>query len=287
MHTLAEIPPWEWPVDANDDILQVLADGESPEAERLLAAELAGDLTVMNDVLAEELLRILASPGEPETLRARAAISLGPVVEEGEIGGFEEPDILAVTEGVLRRAKASLRELYHDPEIPKKVRRCALEASVRASEPWHPGAIRAAFHDGDPEWRLTAVFSMRFVPGFDDEIVEALGDDDAEVLYQAVCAAGDQGVDGAWACVRRLVLAAASGALILPDDPDAEWSILLAAMNAVASIRPLEAHETLSGLVESEDEDISEAALEVLDMVEGLWVDEDEDDDGEDEPTWH
>jgi tetratricopeptide (TPR) repeat protein len=287
MHTLAEIPPWEWPVDANDDILRVLADVESPEAERLLAAELAGDLTVMNDVLAEELLRILASPGEPETLRARAAISLGPAVEEGEIGGFEEPDILAVTEGVLRRAKASLRELYHDPEIPKKVRRCALEASVRAPEPWHPGAIRAAFHDPDPEWRLTAVFCMRFVQGFADEIVEALGDDDTEVLYQAVCAAADQGVDGAWPYVRRLVLAAASGALIVPDDPDAEWSILLAAMNAVASIRPLEAHETLSGLVESDDEEISEAAIEVLDMVEGLWMDEDEDDYGEDEPTWH
>lgn len=289
MHTLAEVPPWEWPIDANDEILRVLTDRESPETERLLAAELAGDLTVMDDILAEELLRILASPGEPETLRANAAISLGPAVEEGEIGGFEDPDILAVNEGVLRRAKASLRDVYHDPEIPKEVRRSALEASVRAPEPWHPGAIRAAFHDGDPEWRLTAVFSMRFVPGFDDEIVEALGDDDAKILYQALCAAGDQGVDGAWPYVRRLVLAAASGAPILPDDPDAEWSILLAAMNAVASIRPLEAHETLSGLVESDDEDISEAALDVLVMVEGLWMDEDEDEDdyGEDEPTWH
>jgi hypothetical protein len=136
---------------------------------------------------------------------------------------------------------------------------------------------------------------MRFIPGFNDEIVEALADGDTEILYQAVCAAGDQEVDGAWSFIRRLVLGAASGAPILPDDPDADWSILLAAMNAVASIRPLEARETLSGLVESDDEDISEAALEALDIVEGLWDHEDEDEDeyGEDEfeqvdeTTWH
>ncbi len=285
MHTLAETPPWEWPANANEEVLQVLTDGESPEAERLLAAELGGDLTVMDDALAEEFLRILASPGETKTLRAKAAVSLGPAVEEGEIGGFEDPDMLAVTQGVFRRVKASLRDLYHDPEIPREVRRSALEASVRAPEPWHPGAIRAAFYDGDPKWRLTAVFCMRFVQGFDDEIVEALGDDDAKTLHQALCAAGDQEVDGAWSHVRGFVLAASSGALILLDDPDAEWSLLLAAMNAVASIRPLEAHETLSGLVESDDEDISEAALEVLDMVDGLWMAED--DYGEDEPTWH
>jgi len=285
MHTLAGTPPWDWPANVNDEILAVLRNQEALKSERLLAVELAGDLGVIDDIMAEELLRILTSSGETETLRAQAAISLGPAFEEAEIGGFEDPDTLAVSEGMIQRAKASLRDLYHDPQIPKGVRRCALEASVRAPERWHPGAIRAAFHDSDPEWRLTAVFCMRFLPGFDDEIVEALNDDDVEVHLQAVQAAGDQGVDGAWSYVRRLVLVAASGAPILPDDPDAERSLLWAAMNAVGRIRPLEAHETLSGLLESDDQDISEAAFEVLDLVEALWTPHDED--GEDEPTWH
>jgi len=275
MYTLADTPPWDWPIDVNDKI------------------ELAGNMVVIDDGLTEELLRILASPEETDSLRARAAISLGPALEEADIGGFEDPDMLTVSEGMIQQAKASLQGLHNDPQIPKEVRRAALEASVRAPEPWHPGAIRTAFHDGDSEWRLTAVFCMRFIPGFDEEIVEALADGDAEILYQAVCAAGDQEVDGAWSFIRRMVLGAASGAPILPDDPDAEWSILLAAMNAVASIRPLEAHETLSGLVESDDEDISEAALEALDIVEGLWDHEDEDEYDEDEfeqvdeTTWH
>jgi uncharacterized protein (UPF0147 family) len=285
MYTLAEIPPWDWPSDANEVILRVLKDGEAAEAERLLAAELAGDLIVLDDDLAEELLRILANQDEKDTLRAHAAISLSPALEEADIEGSENSGDLTLSEGVLLRVKASLRNLYQDPGIPKEVRRRALEASVRAPEPWHPGAIRAAYHDGDRDWKLTAMFCMRFVKGFDDEIVEALGIDDAEILYEAVQAAGDQGVDDAWPYVRQIVLAAASGAPILPDDLDAERSFLIAAMNAVANIRPHEALETLSGLIESEDEDISEAALEIMDWVEGLWMDDDDEGDGE--PTWH
>jgi tetratricopeptide (TPR) repeat protein len=283
MHTLAGTPTFDWPADAGEHILAVLRDRGAPESERLLATELAGDPVVLDDFLVEELLRILAGATESETLRCRAAIALGLALEESELDGLEEPDAPPVTERLLLRAKASLRDLYHDPEIPKEVRRCALEASVRAPEPWHPGAVRAAYHDGDQDWKLSAVFCMRFIPGFDEEIVEALDIDDVDVLYQAVCAAAAHGVDGAWSQVQQLIQAAASGAPILPDDPDAEWSLLLAAMDALVSIRPLEAAETLSGLIESDDEELSEAALEALDLVYGYW----DMDEGDDDTTWH
>jgi hypothetical protein len=287
MHALGAIPPWEWPADAKDAILAVLRDEEAPAEERLLGAELAGDLVVMDDELAEELLRILTDPREPEDFRATAAISLGPALEEAEIPEFDDLDAAAVSEPVIGRAKSALRDCYRDPSTPKQVRRLALEASVRAPEPWHAGAVRAAYHDGDREWKLTAVFCMRFVRGFDDEVVEALGSDDAEILYEAVCAARDQEVEGAWPHVRHLVMAASRGAPLLPDDPDAEWSLLLAAMNAVANIRPMEAHDTLAGLVDSDDEAIAEAAMEVLDMVEAFWMaDDEEDEEDEDDLTW-
>jgi uncharacterized protein (UPF0147 family) len=285
MHVLAETPPWDWPAHVDAEILAVLRDREALPSERLLAAELAGDLIVLHDTLAEELLRILASPEESEALRAQAAISFGAALEEADVEGFDDRGPPAASEAMLRRAQAALRDTYQDPGVPKEVRRRALEGSVRAPEPWHTGAVRAAYHDGDREWMLTAVFCMSFVQGFDAEIVEALQSGDAKILLHAVQAAGDMGVDDAWPFVERLVLSAASGETLLPDDPYIETPLLLAAMSAVAGIRPEEAHETLSGLVESEDEDVAETAQEILDMVEGLWAQDDEDDDLE--PTWH
>jgi hypothetical protein len=57
------------------------------ESNRLVAAELAGDLTVINDDLADTLLTIVCGADEPEQLRARAAISLGPVLKQAETDG--------------------------------------------------------------------------------------------------------------------------------------------------------------------------------------------------------
>ena len=55
VHTLAETPPWDWPADAHDEILAVLRNQEAPTPDRLLAVQLAGDLVVLNDVLAQEV----------------------------------------------------------------------------------------------------------------------------------------------------------------------------------------------------------------------------------------
>jgi hypothetical protein len=42
------------------------------------------------------------------------------------------------------------------------------------------------------------VFSMRWVRGFDDQILKALKSEDPEINYQAVIAAGNWELDGAW-----------------------------------------------------------------------------------------
>jgi hypothetical protein len=61
--------------------------------------------------------------------------------------------------------------------------------------------------------------------------------------------------------------------------------LLLAAIDAAASIRPREARETLSDLATSDDEEIAEAADEAIAMAEAA-SDLDEEEDEEDAGEW-
>src|SRR5580693_7025418 len=154
---LLDIPPWDWPRDAGKMFQKALIDRRANESDRLVAANLAGDLTVMNDDLADALLAVVGSADESERLRAKAAISLGPILEHADMDGFEDPDDVPITDLTFRNIQDSLRKLYLDTSNPKEVRRRILEASVRAPEAWHQDAIGAAYSKGDKEWMLTAV----------------------------------------------------------------------------------------------------------------------------------
>ncbi len=267
---LAEIPPWDWPEDTGKMLLDTLRDNQAEEGNRLLATELAGDFNVINGELADMLLSIVREGDESEQLRAKAAIALGPVLEQADIDGFEDPDDVPISEGEFVSIQESLRKLYLNAEIPNEVRRRILEASVRAPQDWHQGAVRAAYSSGDEEWELTAVFSMRWIRGFDQQILEALTSDNEEILYEAVCAAGDWQVDAAWPHVSALV-----------KSEETEKYLLLAAIEAVAGIRPLEASMALDHLLNSHDEDIVETVYDSLAMTGGLLDDsfDEEDDD--------
>jgi hypothetical protein len=181
LKTLLDTPPWDWPGDAGRIFRKTLVDQRANESDRLVAAKLAGDFTVINDDLAEALLRVVGSANEPEQLRATAAISLGPVLKQAETDGFEDPDDVPISQQTFRNIQDSLQKLYLDNNTPKGVRRRILEASVRAPEPWHQDAIRYAYSTGDKEWMLTAVFSMYWVRGFDDQILAALNSSDPEI----------------------------------------------------------------------------------------------------------
>src|SRR6266567_1558258 len=262
---LRDIPPWEWPEGAGKMFLDILRGGRATEADRLLAAELAGDFTVINDELVDVLLSILRSGDEPEKLRGQAAISLGPVLEYADMHGFEEADDIPIAERTFHRIQESLRKLYMDAGVPKDVRRQILEGSVRAPQDWHGEAVRAAYGSADEAWRLTAVFCMRFVRGFDEQILEALDSTNPDIHYEAVRAAGARGVDAAWPHIAALVTSGGT------DKP-----LLLAAIEAVASIRPRETAEILDDLTDSDDEDIVEAVSEAMTMAEGLADEDDE-----------
>jgi hypothetical protein len=267
LKTFTDTPPWEWPEDADKIFLEALRNDQADESERLLAAELAGDSTVINDELADELLVIVSDDKESDSLRARAAISLGPALEYAFIDGFEDPDDVPISENKFHEIQEMLCNLYLDTGVPTEVRRRILEASVRAPQDWHPDAIREAYASADEFWRLTAVFCMQFVRGFDEQILEALDTKNQDVHYEAVCAAGNWQVDAAWPHIAALITA-----------EDTEKNLLLAAIEAVAGIRPQEAEEILIDLIESEDEDIAEAASEAMAMTGAFFDDEDEDD---------
>jgi HEAT repeat protein len=272
LKTLQDTPPWDWPRDAANRFQEILINHRADESDRLIAAELAGDPTVINDRLAESLITIIRNPDEVERLRATAAIALGPVLDLADTDGFEDPEDVPITQRVFRSIQVSLQNLHFDNRIPKEVRRRILEASVRAPAGWHQDAIRAAYSSGDRDWMLTAVFSMRWIGGFDDQILEALKSADSEIRCEAVHAAGNWGLTRAWTHIAALV-----------QDTDAPKPLRLAAIGSLASIRPEEAPDLLMDLADSNDEEIAEAVDEAIAMAEAF---PDEGDEKEDEGFW-
>jgi HEAT repeat protein len=256
---LKQTPPWDWPEDADRTLFEILANSKVDDSDRVVAAELAGSITVINDELVEVLLSILQGASETEELRCMAAISLGPILELADTDGFDDPEDVPISEDTFHQIQESLYGMFQDAAAAKTVRRRVLEASIRAPQDWHKNAIRTAYSSNDEDWILTAVFSMRWVHGFNSEILEALDNDNQDIHYEAVCAAGNWEVDAAWPHVLELV-----------SSEDTDKYIRLAAIESLATIRPLEAEEILLELVGSDDGDIADAAHEALAMARGL-----------------
>jgi hypothetical protein len=268
---LQDMEPWQWPPNAAKLFLEILTDTNASTKDRLTAADLAGDFTVINDRLSDALLKIAGNAAEPAELRAAAAISFGAVLEQGDLFGFEDPDDVPVTEETFERIQSTLHDLYSDRSVPVLVRRRALEASIRAQQDWHPEAVAQAYSSGDRDWRLTAVFAMRWVRGFDDLILQALQSTDPEIHIEAVQAAGD-----------REVKAAEIHLLGLIRDAATAKPLLLAAIEAVAGVAPADAATILSDLLDSDDEEIADAAEEAIDSakVREMAQDDDADENG-------
>jgi HEAT repeat protein len=109
---------------------------------------------------------------------------------------------------------------------------------------------------------------MRFVRGFNDQVLEALESENQDIHYEAVCAAGNWGLDAAWPHIVGL---------LAKDETDK--SLRLAAIEAIANIRPQEAAGILVDFTESDDEDIVDAAYEAMALAGGIPDDEYDDKD--------
>ena len=281
---LRDIPPWEWPKEAGQLFLTVMSDREAPEEDRLLAAELGGDFTVVNDDLAITLLSLGQDARETEEMRTTALISLGAALEHSYVTEFEDPDDIVIGEETYIHIIKSLHGMYFDAGVPEEVRRRVLEVAVRAPQDWHQEAVRGAYNSGDELWKLSAVFCMRYIRGFDDQIIEALDSTDQETLFHAVCAAGAWEVGEAWPHVKAVITGKAS-------DKD----LLISAFESAATVNPPEAIELLGDFIYHEDREIAEAAIEAMALAKGLSSLEDYDDmdddiegyDDEDDDFYH
>ncbi|MDY6824689.1 MAG: hypothetical protein SWH68_12975 [Thermodesulfobacteriota bacterium] len=267
---LYNTPPWEWPDNAGKTIYGVLCDVNVAPGERTMAAELAGDVTVIDDHMAKTLLSILQNNAEDDMLRCQAAISLGPVLEETYLQENDEADEIEVDMGLsfslFEEMQRDMQHIYMNADVPQLVRRRSLEASVRAPRQWHRNAVRAAYASGNYYWQLTAVFCMGYVDGFNDQIIEALTDERKSIRFEAVCAAGNQGLTAAWPHIQKIL-----------KDAQTDKDLLVAAIDAVAPMHPEKAGGVVGPFIESPDPDIAEAALECLFMADAL-LDLDDDD---------
>lgn len=275
---LADTAPWDWPANAGELILEVLRNRGADLEDRALAAEMAGDTVVVNDALAGELLRVLETDGEPEELRGSAAIALGPALEQSDTDGTtdddEDDELAVISRAMFDRIRLTLRRLYQDASLPAGLRRRILEAAVRADGPWQRDAVRAAYANQADDWRLTAVFCMGYVEGFEEAILDSLKSTNQNIRFQAIHAAGNWKIDRAWPQVAALARSAKT-----------DKTLLLAAMEAIAEIRPAEAIEVLERLIASDDEEIAEIADGALQLAESYLQEDDGGDfeDGEDE----
>jgi hypothetical protein len=260
LRRLNATPSWRWPKDVGDMIFSVLADHNALFSERILAAKLASDYTVLSDAVAQALLDIAKDPKASISLRCQAVESIGSALEGFDIysdDGFDEAPISEETFNFLQKF---LRKLYLDGNVPEKLRRRIMEASVHAPQGWHQNAVRAAYFCRDPEWKLTSVFCMSYIKGFDDLIVESLDTKNQNMLYYAVRAAGNWAIDRAWPYMAALV-----------RSKKTSKPILLATIDAVVYIRPPLTSKILRSLIFSKDQEIVEAANKALFLAAGPW----------------
>lgn len=265
------IPAWDWPESARQTILKSLTNRSAPLDERLLAAEMAYDVSPDHDDVVTALADVVNEAGAPEGLRARAALAIGPALETAFQGVASEAGE-SLSEPVFRKAQKALKRIYDNANEAGEVRRCVFEALVRAPEEWHKAAIREAYDREDPAWQSSAVFAMRFVPGFKDEILEALESEDEEVLFNAICAAAERDVRDAWPYIAELVA-----------DETTTTEILIAAIDATPMLAPDAdaVAEALEPLLMNDNEEIVEAATEAMSSVGEAGEDEDWDEDEE------
>lgn len=242
----------ECPNDCRSALFEILQ-GDDPDL-KLRALEFTPGL-VDGDAAAIRHLDLVEHSEEPIEVRARAASALAPALEEYG-SGWEDPyRSRALSREGYRRVQKRLERVYRRATVPKLVRRRVLEASVRAPEPWHRGAIRAAWKEADAAWRRTAVHAMGYVDGFEDALAEALKVDDERIVAAALRSIADCGRVGDAAEV--LVGYACS------DDCACECRV--AAIEGLRFVSSRRARRVLDRLTQSSDDDVAGTAAWALD----------------------
>jgi HEAT repeat protein len=246
LHLIAQQGLWDWPDWGYDAVIA----GLKSEDNELQELALESAMEAMDEEIGNMVLKMLQGDGR-EQVRAQAALALGPALEECTMDDDPDPELVEpiFTRALYQRIQRVLRSLYYDPGVPKLVRRRALEASAHAPLPWHQGAVRSAHLSGDDEWQLTAVTCMGFIPGFDNQLIEALETGSPALRYEAVCAVENARLADAGPYIRTIAC-----------DENAEQELRIAAVRAIPNLSIDNASALLQRLAGSKDKVISEAA---------------------------
>ncbi len=215
----------------------------------------------IDDELALAIVAI-ATGNAAEEIREEAIVALGPLIEEcgseyrDDIEFEFDPDLAPpVTRETFREVVKQVRAIYNDGSASKLLRRRALEVLVRDPQPWQSDEVRRHFASGDEEWRLTAIFAMGWLNGFDRELLEAVKSSSGNHLIEAVRAAGDAGLTSAAPRIREL---AASD--------KTERVLRLQAIQALPFVDE-DSFELLEELSQSKRPEIAEAAEDAIDEL--------------------
>ena len=258
---LANTESWDWPAEASDFILIVLKDRSRPLEDRILAAELSSELCDFGPGHARALLDILTDSGAQVGLRSAAALAFGPALELYDVDDLDEDlEDNPLTEELFHRITKELRKIVIDLEGPKELRRRALEAAVRAPQEWQNQVVREAFQSPDSDWQLTAVFCMRYLKGFEQEIARSLKHKDERVVVEGLRAAGVWEVRKAWPAVRDLIRAKTT-----------RHHLRLLAVEVASDVGGDRARQLLSSLIDHDDQEVAGLAELVLaDLIDQL-----------------
>ena len=190
-NSLNRLPQWEWPDNAAEIVLQAVCDKSRDLTDRIAAVEFAGDCAIITDRIAAHLLNILEDDSEPERIREKAAVSLGPILEYRY--AFETEAVeRALSVRMLQNIQEKLRLTYINVKAPMELRRRCLETSVRSPLDWHAEAIRGAYAADDERLKITAVYCMGFVDGFEVELEESLASENPAIANEAAKSAGNR-----------------------------------------------------------------------------------------------
>ncbi len=273
---LAQMVTWDWPDEGTLWYREGLQSED--DACRLKAVQLSC-YALVDESIAEILMHIVKTDKNPE-IAAAAAIGLGSALEEYDIDeGIEDEYSETLSTPLIEAIQQTLKNTYYNGENDDLLRRRCLEAAVRAPQDWQVKETRAAFASPGKDWRVTALFCMGQLDGFDDEILNALADSNEEIQREAILSAG-----------HRELVQAAPFIVDVATNVNQDLEMRLAAISALGSLSSPDVIELLEQLSHDKDEDIAataENAMEELVLISGMYdpdddIDIDVDDEWED-----
>lgn len=257
LSNLTVIPDYEWPSDTDRFLLSVIQDEGVDYQSRLSAVELAGNLSVVNPDLVEEFRKIAENKTEEFELRISAISAMAPIFEEvikpsylETVSAIDaEEDIITIDS--LTDAVKAVKEIYFNIKEEEEIRRQALKTAVRVFDDWQIEAVRKAYAEDNVEWKSTAVFCMRYLEGFNKEILESIRSQNSEIKLNAIEAAAKHELVDAWGEVEKVI-----------KYERANIDLLCAAIYAAPVLNPSGYRDVLVNL--PEDGEVSEAVTMVM-----------------------